>query len=243
MNLSSIQRLYGAVYRQSNKWVMPVVGWVVFLYLNYLVMPQEYVSTTLNSATVLFLIGAWLSQTFAASIDPVLDQLIITRLATKDHYWQQKLWFMGLLNGGIAAISTALPVFINLIQHHGLFRRGLSVEEVVCSFLIHLVFSVTGGMVGLVIQPRYIFRDAKLSHLALILVAVISLVGSTMGEKIPGFSVVNWLFPPLSPFIALYVERYTFELARVLKELSWPLVYLILLIILYRYVQRKKLYA
>lgn len=243
MNSSkAIIAYYRINYQQSNKWVMPVIGWAVFLYLNYLVMPQEFTSTMLNSATMMFLLTAWVSQTFLAGLTPVMEQIIVTRLPKKEGYWAQTLIFVSWISLLLSLVSVALPLIINLAKSQGLFSRGVALEEMICALLIHLVFCLMGGLITLIIQPRYLFRDGKLSNLFLVLVGLISVVGYAMAEKIPGFQFILWLFPPLSRVTNYFLESQVFSLGAVLSQLLSSFMYVIILIAIYRYLRRKFLY-
>lgn len=233
---------YRLIYKKSNKWLMPLIGWAIFIYLNYSVMPQEYTSTMLNSATIMFLLMAWTVQTFLASLDGVLEQIVVTRLSKKQSYWAQPVIFVGWLSFIFSLVGMTLPVFLNIIQGQGLFRRAVSFEEMVCSFFIHLLFCLLGGLIALIIQPRYFFNDAKISNILLLLVGLISIVGNTMAEKIPGFQFVVWLFPPLSKVIAYFLEGKDFTMMIVSGQLISCFIYLAVLIFIYRHLRQKYLY-
>lgn len=238
----TIFRYYRRIYWQSNKWVMPLIGWLIFLYLNYLFMPQEFTSTMLNSATVIFLLTAWTTQTFLASLDPVMEQIVVTRLPKKGAYWAQPVVFVSWLSLVFSLVSVTLPTVINFIQSQGLFRRGIAFEEVLCGFLIHLMFSLIGGVLALISQPRYLFRDAKISNLFLVLVALVGVVGQEMAEKVPGFDFILWLFPPLSTVINVFLESKEFSLLVVLSHLISCFIYVSVLIVGYRFLREKFLY-
>ncbi len=243
MNLSSAMfRYYRTIYRQSNKWLMPLIGWMIFLYLNYLVMPQEFTSTMLNSATFMFLLTAWASQTFLASLTPVMEQIIVTRLPKKENYWMQTLVFVTYLGSLLSLVSVALPIIINLVKNQGLFKRGISLEEIMCALVIHFVFSLIGGLVAMIIQPRYVFQYPKLSNVCLLIVGLISVVGNTMAEKLPGFHLVLWLFPPLSKLTAYFLENPAFSFSLVWGQLSVCLIYASVLVIVYRLLRSRFLY-
>lgn len=243
MNSSrGIVAYYRTIYQQSNKWVMPVIAWVVFLYLNYLVMPQEFTSTMLNSATGMFLLTAWVSQTFLGSLTPVMEQIIVTRLPKKEGYWAQTLIFVSWLSLLLSLVSVALPLVINLVKSQGLFRREITLEEMISALLIHVVFCLIGGLITLNSQPRYLFRDGKLSNLFLVLVGLISVVGHAMAAKIPGFQFILWLFPPLSKVTNYFLEKPVFTISEVLSQLIGSIIYIMVLIVVYRFLRRKFLY-
>ena len=235
MNLSLI-RYNISYYVKTLKFVAPLLAYIVFLFMNYQI-PSPIWSNYYITAVAIFILSNWIGNSFINSEDKT--QQYITRLHVKNEtmYHVSKV---------ISVLLFMLPFYVLLIFYPvmiGFFVRGLTVVEVLVSFIIHFLFSLMGVAVGIFFNfDLHRHRNAVLPLQALIILITVMPL-SLMFENNAAVRFAAYLLPPVN-FLNerlhyLHSELFVPDLNFMLFIL-YSVGYSLLLIVAYIFIVRKK---
>ena len=207
----NLLRYYLKIYIKSNKFVAPVVLWIIFLYVNNTTRPASFVSNLSSSGGILYFVMIWLGFVYMELEDTVSEQLLILKVKNVSKYNMSKVLFLILIGIGMSIVGIIVPITQHMINGYTLYTRNITVEDIIYSFILLSVMSFLGSMIGSLFHPR-IFRDRKI---AMLIVFIIGLLGYTKGPLIDDFPVLKfilWVFPPVYDILMKFANQEYFSL-------------------------------
>jgi hypothetical protein len=196
--------LQTALYLKTGRAVMPVLAMVIYLVTFYSVGPADIVSSSTLTAMVLCFVSAWTALSFARAEEPAIAQLIQLKL---DSPLREALSGVlpPLLCGAAAAAATAAwPLLRNLADGGGhFFTRAVSAGDALAMAALFYSFSILGGAYGSLFHCRLI-RDTRAAWLLAIAGCLAGAFSGMISARIPAFSGVSWLFPPVYGLITRF---------------------------------------
>lgn len=153
-------RYHIKIYSKSNKFIAPVLLWVIFLYANYTVKPASVVPCLSSSAGMLYLIMIWMGFGYMELEDNISSQLVILKVRSATKYNISKILFLILSAIGMSLLGIIVPLTQHMINSYSLFTRNLIIEDLIYGFILLYVFAFLGVMLGSLFHPR-IVSDRK----------------------------------------------------------------------------------
>lgn len=181
--MKELLKYHTRIYLKSNKLVMPLLLWLVFLRIGYSQKPLEYLPNIVMSAGVLLFITTWLGFSYMDLEDPITEQIMILKLSSIHWYNISKIIFLIGISLMMSLISVAVPVIQNILLRGSLFKREIIYSDVLGAVLLHFLIAVLGAMVGALAHPRII----KNRKLAVLVAGSVALIGYTSGIINPIF--------------------------------------------------------
>lgn len=239
--MKELLKYHTRIYLKSNKLVMPLLLWLVFLRIGYSQKPLEYLPNIVMSAGVLLFITTWLGFSYMDLEDPITEQIMILKLSSIHWYNISKIIFLIGISLMMSLISVAVPVIQNILLRGSLFKREIIYSDVLGAVLLHFLIAVLGAMVGALAHPR-IIKNRKLAVLA---AGSVALIGYTIGiikSNFPVAKLVIWVFPPVYDILEKFNGLEYFSLSNMLIPVIYGCVYIILYILLQMFLLYKVKY-
>ena len=120
--MKELLKYHTRIYLKSNKLVMPLLLWLVFLRIGYSQKPLEYLPNIVMSAGVLLFITSWLGFSYMDLEDPITEQIMILKLSSIHWYNISKIIFLIGISLMMSLISVAVPVIQNILLRGSLFK-------------------------------------------------------------------------------------------------------------------------
>lgn len=199
-----------SLYLKSNKIMVPFIVLVAAVYFIYNQKPQEVVSSFNTTAVICFYIMFWIGLVYNDVTDQTLEQIMILRLKSARKYYLCNEIVLTIIACIISIVAVGYAVFAHVTNGFTLFTGGLHVDQVICSILLHMAASITGGLCGAIFHIR-IFKERKTLIFCAFVVAIMAIAKELVAKEIGIFKYISWLFPPVSEFARIYknVNHYT----------------------------------
>jgi len=237
---SSLLKYHYRLYVKTNKFIMPVLVWLVFLNLLYS-RPLDIVSSILLSISVLFYIMLWVGISYMESIDPVSEQILLLKVEKRNTYYRSKNVFIFMVGTVFSLMGIAFPVMGNVVNGFAMFTRSLTVWDIFCAFILHIIVAVLGASLGIVFQPRGM-KNRKEALLFVTLIAIISITKIGINHAFLFAKYITWLFPPLSDIAVYFNKNDYFSAAAMGKAVLYGGVYSVILLFISNQLLKKKLF-
>lgn len=225
------------VYMKSNKFVMPLFIFLLFVGTTYSTTPLPVVSTLVMISTSLFYLMVWISMTYMTVENPVSEQLIILKVKSHTLYNFSKILFLLLVGIALSIISIIVTILIYLFGD--IFIRNLTLIDILAAFILHCFIALLGVIVGMFFNSRVI-KERKSGIMLTVLVAVMALAKVPLNEKMPLTKFITWLFPPLYNVIDLFIKDDFFLMNNVAIAVLYICIYSLIAGFLYLYILKKK---
>jgi hypothetical protein len=115
-------------------------------------------------------------------------------LSSKIKYILFKSIYLLLFSLIFIIIAIMLPIILDS------FLNKITVTIIVISFLVHIWAAVFGILIGLIVQ-NWFLMGKKYAWLITIFILLITILKTTLIEKISTLKWVLWIFPPLNTFM------------------------------------------
>lgn len=194
--LKELLKYHFMIYKKSNKFIMPLLAWMICMYTFYSTKPISVVSSFGVSMGALFYIMVWIGLSYTEIDDPVSEQLLIFKVGSENIYNISKIMVVVFIGIVMSLIGVIIPVIINTINNFQLYTRGLTIADVGVAFLLHSFVGLLGAATGNLLHPR-IMKDRKMAVILTFTIALMSMVKGPMNIKIPSTRFITWVFPPL----------------------------------------------
>jgi len=238
---SSLIKYHYQLYIKTNKYIMPALIWIVFLNLSYSQKPLDIVSSTLLSISVLFFVMLWVAISYMESVDPVSEQILLLKVKNRNTYYRSKNVFVFMLGTAYSLIGIAFPIMENAMNGFSMFTRPLTIWDILCAFILHMLTAILGGTLGILFQPRCI-KNRKEALMIVSLIALISIAKTGINHSFLFAKYVTWLFPPLSDISTYFNENVYFSAAAMGKAILYCGVYSAILLFISNQLLKRKLF-
>lgn len=194
--LKELLKYHFMIYKKSNKFIMPLLVWMICMYTFYSTKPISVVSSFGVSMGALFYIMVWIGLSYTEIDDPISEQLLILKVESENIYNVSKILFLVLIGIVMSFIGIMIPVIINTIDNFQLYTRALTLGDIGSGFLLHSFVGLLGAVTGILFHPRTM-KDRKMAVILTFSIALMSMVKGPMKLKIPMTRFITWVFPPL----------------------------------------------
>lgn len=195
------------IWKRGHMYIMPLVVLALYDGFCYSIRPAQMVTCVVLLCFVLFLTMVWMGYMIAGREDPVEEQLLYLRVVRKSSYYVGKSLFLLAVQLIFAALAMAIPMLLTVMTTD-MFSGSITVWDLVQSFLLLSGSAGAGITLGSLLSPR-VMRDRKLSLLLTLLLAVVSVLGSTL-KKYAVTGWFAWLLPPISSIGEVYGNNNSF---------------------------------
>jgi len=238
---SSLIKYHYSLYVKTNKSVMPVLTWLVFLDFLYSQKPLDIVSSILISSSVLYFIMLWVTISYMESIDPVSEQIVLLKVNNRNTYYYSKNTFVFLLGSALGFIGIVFPVLKNVVSGFTMFTRPITVLDIIFALILHIIVALLGASLGIIFQPRCI-KNRKEALMLAILIAIISITKTGINHTFPITKYFTWIFPPMSDIVVYFNKIDYFSLAAMGKSVLFGCVYIAILLFISNQLLKRKLF-
>lgn len=183
------------IWIQGHLYIMPLVALGLYDGFCFSIRPVQLVTCVVVLCFVLFITMVWTGYTLADRENPVEEQLLYLRVVRKSSYYVGKSLFLISVQFLFAILAILMPLIL-AVTAADTFSGTVTAGDLAQSFLLLLGSASAGMALGSLLSPR-VMRDRKLSLLLTMLLAVLSVLGSTLKKyAVAGWFV--WLLPPIS---------------------------------------------
>lgn len=200
--IKEIIKYEGRLYFKSNKFVMPLVVLLCFLYFSYTIAPIDIVDMFTMSSVFTFFLMVWVGCSYSDSENTALKQIIILKVQSEKRVYISEMLFLNILGVMAGGISMLVAVTQNVVSDFHLFSRALTIQDVVKGFILHVLCAFMGGAIGSFFHPRIVNR--KLAVLCCTLMSILAVTKEAIGSTFLPFRLISWLFPPISNVIRIF---------------------------------------
>ncbi len=221
----------GRKYFKSNKVIMPLLFWLLFLRISYSETNLSYVPSIVMSMGVLFFVMTWIGYGYQEMEEPVSEQLLVLKLQSADFYNISKIVFLLLVSLAFSAVGTAFPLIQNLLNHFRIFNRAITVFDIINGTVLHLIVAAVGVVLGSLFHPR-IIKDKKMSVLMVVTAALLGYTKGAILLKYPVLRFLLWMFPPVYDILAGFNGLEYFRIQNMLLPILYGCVYSLIVIMI-----------
>lgn len=183
------------IWIRRRLYIMPLVVLALYDGLCYSIRPVQLVTCMVLLCFGLFLTMVWTGYMLADRENLVEEQLLYLRVVRKSSYYVGKSLFLIIVQFLFAVLAMLIPLIL-AVTAADTFSGAVTAGDLAQSFLLLLGSAGAGMALGSLLSPG-VMRDRKLSQLLTMLLAVVSVLGSTLKKyAVAGWFV--WLLPPIS---------------------------------------------
>lgn len=209
--IKEIIKYEGRIYFKSNKFVMPLVVLLCFLYFTYTIAPIDIVDMFTMSSVFTFFLMIWVGLSYSDSENTALKQIIILKVQSEKRVYIAEILFLNILGIIAGSISMLVAATQNAVSNFHLFSRALTIQDVVKGFILHVFCAFLGGAIGSFFHPRIVNR--KLAVLCCTLMGILAVTKEAIDSTFLPFRLISWLFPPISNVIRIFAGMDSFHIS------------------------------
>lgn len=197
-------------YFKSNKIIMPLLFWLIFLRICYSEGNLSYVSSIVMSMGVLFFVMTWISYSYQEVEELISEQLLVLKLQSAEFYNASKVIFLLLIGLGFSILGIAFPMIQNLLNDFCIFNRVITVFDIINGVVLHFIVATVGVSLGSLFHPRIIKN--RMSVLMVVTVAILAYAKGPIILQYSFTKFVLWIFPPIYDILASFYEQEYFNI-------------------------------
>lgn len=181
-------------FLRSFQYIAPTICYVLWLTVNYMYRNLSILPSYAISMIILMPIMTWIT-IVCFNKDSINERYLFQiHLTSKIRYILFKSVYLLLFSLIFVIISIISPIIL------GSFIHKITVTTIVISFLVHIWAAVFGILIGLIVQNWFLIGK-KYAWLITIFILLITMLKTTLTEKILALKWVLWIFPPLNSFM------------------------------------------
>jgi hypothetical protein len=181
-------------FLRSYHYIAPSLCYFIWLMINYMYRNLPILPSYAISMIVLMPIMTWIT-IVCFNKDSINERYLFQiHLSSKIKYILFKSIYLLLFSLIFIIIAIILPIIL------GSFIHKITVTIIVISFLVHIWAAVFGILIGLIVQ-NWFLMGKKYAWLITIFILLITMLKTTLIEKIPTLKWVLWIFPPFNSFM------------------------------------------
>ena len=175
------------------------------------------------------------------SVDSVSEQILLLKIEKRNTYYLSKNVFVFLLGAPLSLIGVVFPVLVNAVYGFTLFVKPLTLWDVLCSFILHIIIAILGASLGIVFQPRCM-KNRKEALMFVTLIAIISITKTSINNTFSLTKYITWIFPPLGDITIYFNKNDCFNAAAMGKAALYGCVYSVVLLYISNQLLKRKLF-
>lgn len=192
------------LYFKGSKFVMPFIMMAVFLYFMYFnTTSSEIAANCKITYYFIFFLTVWIGWSVSSSENTIMEQTILLRIQSNPIYYFSKVLFLILLGFMASAICGVIPMVINLLNGGALFKRPMTMYDIVNFLLLLCGSSLIGSALGSFFHVR-VLKDRKTAIGLTILFTLLTFTKTAVINEIPFTKIFLWILPPLDCFSKIY---------------------------------------
>lgn len=181
-------------FLRSYHYIAPALCYFIWLMINYMYRNLPTLSSYVISMIVLMPIMTRIT-IVCFNKDAINERYLFQiHLSSKIKYILFKSIYLLLFGLIFIIIAIMLPIILDS------FLNKITVTIIVISFLVHIWAAVFGILIGLIVQ-NWFLMGKKYAWLITIFILLITILKTTLIEKISTLKWVLWIFPPLNTFM------------------------------------------
>lgn len=236
--MRELLRYYYKMYVKSNRWIAPLIIWVIYLYISNTTRPAQFVPNVTASGGILYFIMIWMSFSYMDFEDNTSEQLLILKLRNVHKFNFSKALFISLVGICMSLLGVAVPVIQHIANGFTLFTRQITPLDIIYGIILLCCMSFLGAMTGCISHPRLI-KNRKES---MFLLFAIALFGYIKGPVIEDFSFAKyilWICPPAYDILIKYANLQYFNLHLIGYSIILAVGYGLIMFLIYMYGLKK----
>lgn len=177
-------------YLRSHKYFPPISTFIIVIFVFYSYKPNPIIDSYAVTATILYIISAWLCMNVLALDPPVQRRLMILHIGGKYRYYISKLMTVLFISIILSAYAFVYPIIFNM------FNESVTLTIGLVSFVNHLFLSILGIAIACLFS-KVITESVVNSYGGLALTIVISLAALGVHDVLPFYlKNIVWIIPP-----------------------------------------------
>ncbi|QSX06394.1 hypothetical protein JYG23_02730 [Sedimentibacter sp. zth1] len=228
-------------YFKTNKMIIPVVTWIIFLISYYSNIGQTWIESVVFSSIFLFVISAWIAYVYMDGINIIDEQLLMLKVKNFNVYYNSKIIFVYLIGFCLGLMGIVLPIMLNYIRKFALFGEIIDIKSIFGALIFYFIISILAGTLGMFFQPRY-FKNRKISVTLTVLITIMTIVKSSIIRKYKLSKYILWILPPFSNIIQCFDSKHIFNFLGLGIALCYSFIYSFIMLMVSRYLLKKTLF-
>ena len=198
-------------YFKTNRFAMPFLVLMVFLFSLYTSMPVGVTDSFTISCNLLFLLMTWAGLSYNEMQQAAEEQMMILRLQSETLYYIGQSLFLCILGGIFTLISLLIPLALDAVNSGQLFLPGILIQDAAGGFLFLGAGAFLGSSLGTLLHPR-VMKDRKAAVVLTVLIAVLAIGKAAILQDAAW---VRWLcsfLPPIADVTGVFAGALHFTL-------------------------------
>ncbi|QMV41580.1 hypothetical protein [Cohnella cholangitidis] len=223
-------------YTRSYRYVAPLLIFGLSLYFIYSVVPNPVMPSYSFTATLLFVVSAWLSFSYIDVEDETQQQITVMHIGNLSKYYISKLLVMVIIVSALSIMCVLYPIAFDK------FVRQPNAAEIVVSIISHVSLSLLGMSVSLLFTNKLV-QKLGYAILGLFMVIALSLAGAGIESALPeAVRPMAWVIPPISHTMEMLNHYEEATYGEITISLLAPLIYSLLLFWVFLVKMKKSCY-
>lgn len=197
-------------FLSSNKFLMPLLTYIIILVILLSSNIGSEKAIYIFSMVVAYFVATWSGFVYADSEDHITEQILVLKAPSIIKYYISKVIFVVIWGLTFTVIGFVLPFVWRIIMT--LFSgnmaaiktlfKATSIQNGLCSVVMHLCISILGGVIGYLLHPR-VFNNRKIGAIATFSLSVIGIIKGPLFEdlQIPVVKILSFALPPVYDII------------------------------------------
>lgn len=199
-----------SLFIKSTKFVMPLLVWIGYMAFTYTIFPVDVVSSIVVSSVLLFFLMVWIGVLYYEIEDTISEQILVLKTQNETICYISNIIFLGMIGFVFSCIGIIFPLLQNAMNGFELYRRPITLWDIVVALGLHFFAALLGGMLGGVFHPR-IMKNRKMAIVIVALIALLSITKVSINQEIPILRYVTWILPPVGDYSLLMTNKEYFE--------------------------------
>lgn len=198
-------------YFKTNRFAMPFLVLMVFLFSLYSSMPVGVTDSFTISCNLLFLLMTWAGLSYNEMQQATEEQMMILRLQSETIYYFGQSLFLCLLGGIFTLVSLLIPLVLDAVNGGQLFSMGILLQDAAGGLLFMWAGAFLGSSLGTLLHPR-VMKDRKAAVVLTVLIAVLAIGKTAILQDASWVGWVLYLLPPISDVTGVFAGTLHFTL-------------------------------
>jgi len=223
----------------SGRIIVPLLLMIGYIGIAYAVAPLDILSSFSIGALVVFILSLSVGIMDAGLSNPMIEQAMWVKLPVKRLFFLSRAVLMAAVALAFALLSTLAPLLIHLCNGSALFKRPVSLADMLSGFALFWLVSFSGGMAGQFTSPRLI-RDRRMAILLGSAFGVLAVVKGALIKKAAWLVYLLWFLPPVYDLTAAYSADSVLVFSGVWPFFLWMALYAAAETVLYVWIMTKR---
>ncbi|WP_151735320.1 hypothetical protein [Paenibacillus tengchongensis] len=227
----SILFYYHRYYLRSYRYTAPLTVFLIAMFFLYGVVPNPVMDSYAASATLLFLIAAWLCYGFVDLEDDTQQVITFLHSGKLALLYTAKLIYVWLFTVPLSVFAIVYPIIFDKFAYTPSLRQALT------ALGCHQLAALLGITLAAWFNAK-LFRTGLISFLSLCTVLAVALGGQGIINRT--FPAMSWVIPPYPAIMYVLNDHPQAELAAPPQGIWYLALYIIMLAVSYLWVMSRR---